>query len=377
MPINSKPGQILILFLTLMSFCLLLSTALISLKGAAYRDSRQTVDAKEAHYLAEAGLDKGFLAYKSSQTYTGETFSLGNGSVQVTIANGATANEKIINSIATVADKTRRLRAKLSTTQSGTAIAFSYALQAGSGGFSIGNNSIINGNVYSNQNISGGNNSVISGDAYAVGTITGVTVQGQRLTGQPVQPLPAFDQNFWRGKAQEGGTINGNYSPVNNSTLGPLYIAGNLSFGNQVNVTITGPVYVTGEITFGNQPVLTVSDSLGSSGTMLISERNVFLGNGITVTNNQQNGYLLMVSTLIGGTAISIGNSALAINAPLYAPYGTLSIGNNARAIAFAAYQVITGTGAIITYDEGLALATYSGGPGGTWTFQKGSLQEY
>lgn len=373
---TQRSGQILIFFLTTMIIGLLLATSLLSLEAAAFRSSKNIAKGKEAYYLAEAGIDKGHYQFKNDSNYTGESLALGNGNLTIAVTPGATANEKILSAVATIDGKSRRLRVKLGTSPEGVAVSFRYALQSGTDGFTLGNNSQVNGNVYSNGNITGGNGSVITGDAYAVGTITGVTVNGQKKTGQPAEPLPTFDAAFWKQKAQEGGTITGDYTPENNSTIGPIYITGDLIIGNNVSLTVQGPVYASGKITFGNEPTLTVDNSLGNHGVMLIAEGPISFGNKIYINKNQGGGYLLIGSTSTS-TAMSIGNNAGSVNAPLYAPNGKIDIGNSAQAVAFTGNQVVTGNGAIVDYDEGLASATFSTGPGGTWVIQKGTLQEY
>ncbi len=374
---GQRHGQVLILFLGLTAIGLLLAISALSLQGAVYHNTKRASDIKAATYLAEAGIEKGFLTFQGNSSYTGETLSLGDGSVTVTLTNGASANEKYVIAQATVNGFSRQLRAKLVTSSNSVAVAFSYAMQAGSRGFVMGNGSQINGNVYSNQNVTGGNGSLITGDAYAVGTVSGVTVNGQKRTSQPAQALPTFNASFWKTKAQEGGTITGNYTPTNGSIIGPLYVTGNLTITNGIRLTVRGPVYVSGSIIFGNGPIIQADNSLGSESSMLVTEQKVTLGNSITLNNNTRGGYLLIATTSSATDAINIGNSSDNINGPLYAPNGTISIGNNAHAVAFTGAGITTGNNTILTYDEGLASTSFSTGPGGGWTLQKGSLQEY
>ncbi len=375
---TSKRGYILLLFLTVMAIGLILASSILVLQANVYRAAKHQSDGKDATYLAEAGIDKAYQTFTTNTSYSGETFSLNGQNVTTSIQPGATANEKFIVASSTVNGTFRQYRAKLVASSSGVAVAFNYAMQAGTSGFDIGNNSILNGSVYSNGNITGGNGSRINGGAKAVGTISSpnpLVSPGPKLSGQPLEPLPVFDAAFWKAKAQEGGTITGDYTPADNSTLGPKYITGNLTFGNNVRVTISGPIYVDGSISFGNSPVLTADGSLGSQGSMLVTEQSLSLGNSITINNNNNGGYLLLATVSTDG--ISIGNGATAINGPLYAPNGTISVGNNARAVAFTGKGISTGNGTIVTYDEGLADASFGTGATGGWTLQKGSFQEF
>lgn len=374
---SKRSGHILLLFLTVMAIGLLFASSILVLQANVYRAAKRTAHSRTAGYFAEAGVDKAFRSFINDTNYTGETMTLDGEAVTVSVEPGNTANEKYLVGAATINGVMRRYRMKLVTSSTGVAVAFNYAMQAGANGFIVGNNSTINGSVYSNGNITGGSNSRIVGNATAVGTISSVTVTGTKKTGASAQPLPPFDAAFWKTKAQEGGTINGNYTPATGTTLGPKYITGNLVLGNSVQITISGPVYVQGVIQFGNNPILTADDELGQQGSMLITEQALQLGNNITTNNNGQGGYLLLVTTSASG--IQIGNNATAIRGPLYAPNGTLQIGNNARAVAFTAKLIQTGNNTIVDFDEGLADATFSdgSGPSGGWVAEQGSFQEY
>ncbi len=374
---RAQKGQVLILVLTLLAMGVLLATSLLSLQSRVYRQSKQLFSRQQAIYLAEAGLDIGTSEYNKSASYTGGTVSLAGGTVTISITAGSIANEKSLVSTATYNKITKQLKAKLTAQSNGTAVAFHFALQSGSKGFSVGNGSQISGNVYSNQNINGSPGSSITGDASAVGTISGITVSGQKKTGQPVEPLPTFDNAFWKQKALEGTTVTGPYTPANNSSIGPLYVNGDLNIGQSTSIRIAGAVYATGKITFGNGPTLTVDNSLGNNGTMLIAEKEISFGNAITVTNNNQGGWLLMVSLSTSDSAIAIKNNAVSINAPLYALNGKINIANNAHAVAFAAAGVVIGNNTVVTYDQGLANASFSSGPSGGWLIQRGSLYGY
>lgn len=360
-----------------MAIGLLLATSVLAFQGSVVRSVKNGIAKQELVYLAEAGLDKGLQALHGSSTYAGETLTLDGATIEVAVTTGANSNERIISSIATRNGKTYRLRVKAVASSDATAVAFSYGLQVGDGGLSVGNNAQIIGSVYSNQNISGGNNSVITGDALAVGTITNVTVNGQRLTGQPIEPLPIFDQNFWRAKAQEGGTIAGPYTPANGESIGPVYINGNLTFETNRTVVISGPVYVSGQITFRSGATVQIANTLGQSGAMLITEQKLVIGNSWNGVANDQGGYLLVVTTSSADDAVSISNNLSGGLAPFYAPNGGIIVGNNLNAVALTARKLTTGNNLVLTYDEGLANATFTTGPGGAWVFQKGTYQEY
>lgn len=371
---NSRHGQVFIFFLMLTTVSLLLVVSLLTLQSRVYHNATNIKRGVDAANLADAGLDQALAKFRASPSFTGETVSIGNGSFTTSITSGATSNERYINVSATVQGITRKAKVKISTSPNGTAVAFNYAMQTGTNGFTFGNNAQLIGSAYSNGAITGSAGSIITGDAYAVTTITGVTVQGTKYTNQQPEPLPPFDASFWKSKAQEGGTYTGNLTPANGSSIGPLFITGNLTLGNNINITIKGPVYVQGSIVLGNAPVLTADNSLGSAGSMLVTEQAINLGNTITINNNASGGYLLLASTSTSG--ITIGNNAVAINGPVYAPNGNITLGNNTRGVAFTAKGIVLGNNAIIEYEEGLANAGFGHGPAGTWVVSKGTYQE-
>lgn len=370
-----RSGDIMIFFLGTMVLTLLFITGALRLQGTTLRNANKINFRQDATYLAEAGLDKALESYKTNTSYTGETFGLGNGTVVTTLTTGSTANEKVVTATATVYGTSRRVRAKIATQPNDVAVAFRYAMQAGTGGIIIGNNTQINGNLYSNENITGSSNAVVTGSASAVGTITNVTVSGQKKTGQAAQTMPAFDQAFWKAKAQAGQTITGAYTPTSGTKIGPAYINGSLTIGT--NILLTGPVYVSGAINFNNGAQISVDNTLGSDGAMLISESALTVGNNSQFFNNSSGGYLLLVSTDSSDTAITVGNSNAGQSTPLYAPNGGIVFGNSAHIVAVSGRKINFGNNTVVNYDSGLASAEFSSGPGGTWNVQKGSYQEY
>jgi len=52
-----------------------------------------------------------------------------------------------------------------------------------------------------------------------------------------------------------------------------------------------------------------------------------------------------------------------------------LQINSNGTIVAMAANKLVLNSNATLTYDEGLASAQFSGGPGGSWQIRKGSYQ--
>ena len=270
----------------------------------------------------------------------------------------------------------------------------------------MGNNSIINGNIYSNGTIVGANGAQINGDGTSAGsggkiekvTVTGTakahiikdctvngdayyvaktncTVDGTSFPGSSdpsAQNLPIGDDqiNAWRDQAAAGEIYDGSMTINSSGTLGPIKINGSLSVGNSVTLTLMGTVWVTGAVSFGNYVNVVLDPSYGSGSEVFGAHGAISLGNSAVFTPADEDGYIMLLSEY-NGTAISIGNSADAVI--LYARNGTISVGNNIELKSVTANQIVLGNGAILNYEEGLADASFTSGPGGSWVFSPGT----
>ena len=274
-----------------------------------------------ATQLAESGIQKTLYCLNATSgtncggtygnTYVGETnISIGSGSFTTTLSGSGTT--RTITSVGTSSANFKQTAIVDVTTIPPTDnTTFSYALQSGNGGAHLDNNSSISGTIYSSGTIDcQSTNAVITGDAYvslsggkidsckvsydghadrilnskvlrdayfknSPADISGTTVSGTKYpnsTTPTTIALPSFDLDFWRNSAQAGGTISGNYTPANNSNLGPIKINGDLTMDNNINVTIKGPVWVTGNITTGNNVSFTLDSAFGGYSTTILAD---------------------------------------------------------------------------------------------------------
>lgn len=170
--IKKESGQILIL--VFIALGVVLFSVLFIIGGAQlyFQNALYSVNAEKATALAEAGIDKALASLnKTGGSYNGETETpLGEGSYSVTVANKDAAT-KILQVTGYIPSKSnpkvkRTINIQIS---SGSGISFVYGILVGNGGILMGNDSRINGSVYSHGNISGGNNEIITGDAYVAG----------------------------------------------------------------------------------------------------------------------------------------------------------------------------------------------------------------
>lgn len=237
----------------------------------------------------------------------------------------------------------------------------------------------INGSAYAEQ-MSG---CTIQGNAHYT-TINTCSVTGTSYPGTPPQssqdfPITQDQITDWETTATEGGVYNGNYTVLGTATIGPLKINGDLVVTNNASLYLTGPVWVNGNITFSNNAQVRVDSSLGANGSVIIADNpsSPSTSGLISVSNNTVLGgngsagsYLLLISTKTG-TAISLSNNTS--GTIFYAQNGTISVSNNAGALQLSGYGISISNNATVTYQTGIQNASFSNGPGGSWTFKAGS----
>lgn len=383
-------GQILVIAIIFLAVVLILSASLFQRVAGFLRFGANATLREQATVAAEAGVERAL--WQLNQTaggYSGETnTAIGStATFTVTITN-KTSNLKTITSTGYVPDGTNpkaKRTIKVDASISSESISFSYAVQVGTGGVTMSNSATINGSVYSNKvdgatkSIQGYNSSVITGDAWAVGTISTPDpwVQGTKHQNQPPSVMPTVDYQFWKDAAAAGGTLTCpcNYSVGDQVSLGPKKLIGDLTVTNFAVVTLTGPLWVTGKVTASNNGKIKLADSFGSNGTVLVTD------NIITVSNNgifepttaNPKGYILVVTTATDNNAIIISNQGA--NATFYALDGGASLSNQANVTALVANTLTMANSASLTYDQGLASAQFSGGPGGSWQIKKGTYR--
>lgn len=250
--------------------------------------------------------------------------------------------------------------------------------------FTGGNSAAVNGDLRANtiQNVT------INGDAYYQ-SISGSTVNGISNPGSPdpapeAFPISQANIDAWKQEAEAGldygSLVYGNSCTV---SLGPGKLTGNLTLGNSCTVTVTSPFWITGNIVAGNSLTMKLPTSLGlGSGVVLVDGTSV-IGNGCEnfacgfKGSGSDGSYLMLLSTYdtaaTGTPAITAGNSSF--SGIFYAPKGSVSLGNSASFKEISAWKIITGNGAILSYEQGLSQTFFSAGPTGSFSVVKGSYQ--
>lgn len=372
-------GSILVLILVL-SFALTLTTT-VMVNSIYIQRSYQNIAAMS---YAEAAIEKTMWELNSATAPTCDpSCSFGSDAdVDLTITD-IDSDNKEITATAYVPSKTnyktkKIVKIKVSATPDTFGIAFNYAIQAGAGGIDIRNSSEVEGNLYSNGNITVANPAHVKqpGDAWAVGTISDPSnrIDGTKTPGAPSVPLPQIDLQAWKDLASSGGTIAGDYSPANSGSftdLGPKEITGNVSMstsGQKIN--LLGPLYIHGNLTISGGD-WKLDDSMESNGTIVLVDGIISVSGSAKFSKNTNGQYILFVSTNTANTyanpAISFTGSADVKSAAFYAYNGSMKFSGSGEIIAMTGQTLYIDGNGEIEYKSGLASANFAGGPGGIW----------
>lgn len=354
------------------------------------------------YYAAESGAEDAIYRFVTGkQIVTGET--VGTGSATGTITIATVGNQKTIT-VDGVSGAIHRL-VSIDLRQEASPVGFSYGVQVGDAGLSLGDGSKIIGDVFSNGNILGAGETKstitgtaqaaassriedvkvgvnayadtlkdcrIQGNAFYVSSITNCTVAtSTSQMSQEIAPIgfPIAESQIddWKADAAAGGT-QGTTAIGSNQTisLGPRKINGSLSIGNGNVITVNGTVWVAGSVSFGNSNLLKLSSGYGANGGVFIADGPIDFGNNISLQGSGETGsYLMIISTYGPAGAIDIGNSAS--SSILYAPNGIIDIGNGLSLREATGRGLEVGNNASVAYEAGLLNLNFTSGPTASW----------
>ncbi len=432
-------GQVLLIAAMIMALVSAYAVVVIDKSVHATKLNKAINDNSQALWFAEAGANKAVWCLNQTvgtncggtfgSGYVGESnINMGNGTFTTTVSGTSTL--KTVTSVGTTpGGETKTVKIQTSTApQTVTQSGFDFAVQATGGGVGLSNNAEVqNGPLYSAADVTCSNNAETERDVYVsrVGgkidncdnirdayadrvlnsqvnrdayyknnpaDISGSTVTGTKHPNSSTpapRALPSFDFNFWHQAAEAGGTISGNYTAPNGSTIGPKKINGNLTI-DSTTVTITGPVWVLGNVLLTNNSVLKLSTAFGPASGLILADKPSDMANSgtITISNNavlERSGidgsYIMFVSTNTktsdSSPAINVANNV--DGGVFYAPNGSVTINNNGNAMAAAGYRVFLNNNATINYDSaGVTPAnmTVASTAAGTWRKVKGTRSE-
>jgi hypothetical protein len=404
---RNKGAAMLVSVVFFLFIMLAIISGLVTPTVRGLRNANNSIQSKQSMALSESGLEDAYYRLKNNKPIGSSVLlELNNATASTTITDSG-YNEKTISALGDVNSRQRKNRLILAA---GEGVSFNYGIQAGTGGFSIGNATVY-GNVYSNGTIVGANGALITGSAVSAGSAglidnvdvgqlgagdaTAHTVRNSAVAGSlycqsgsgnnkvcntslsdpaPVDmPITQAKIDEWKAHAEEGGTVAGDMTISTPTTLGPKKIGGNLAI--ESDLTITGTIYVTGNITTNNGAHISLISSYGSTGGIIITDGRVNLSNNVEFYGSGTPGtYVLLITTSTcptgcsGANALEIMNNVGAIL--VNAQYGTVHLNNNVELNEVVGNRIVLDNNAEVHYLSGLASSSFSSGPSGGWNIQ-------
>lgn len=410
---NSQEGfaafYVVIIILIIMTGIVLSLTFLVLNQQKILSNSLKSYQSFSA---AEAGIEDALLRLTKGMSWLSlYNLTLGTSSSTVEISD-IMGGTRTITSTGNVNDRIRKVQVVFSIESD--QISFYYGAQVGDGGMVMGNVSQVQGNVFSNGNISGGNganitNSVmIAGngnklenvdvgedatvhtciDSIVEGTLTYVSEGGgspnnctcssppcEEVKSRPNQidpislPITPTQINNWKAAAIAGGPPIGTKIISGTVSLGPIEIIGDLKVNGGATLKITGTIYVTGNILFDTNSKVQLDSSYGSLSGIIIADGTIIVENGTQIIGSgQPSSYVLILSDKsdVINPVVDVRNNALG-DTVFYANNGLIYLKNGMRAREVTAKKVQIENTAIIQYESGLENANFSSGPYGSW----------
>jgi len=408
---QQKGAALLLSIILILSVSLIIGLGLSFLSFNSLANVQHRIKSAQSYYAAEAGLEDSLLRLKNGLNYLDlNTLTVGDSTIDIEIS-GLIGGSRTIIATADTDSRIRKVSAIL--TINTDQVSFFYGAQAGDGGVLMGNNSRIEGNVFSNGSVvaSGGGSGDITDSVTISGNgnkIDGITVGGDvyvhtcansnitgdlnYVSGGGVQnctygslvdmgpneilpadlPIPLEKIVEWKNESINGGTITGDYILDGGETesMGPIQITGNMNLDNNSTISITGLIYVQGNLTVDNNSILELDNSYGALSGIIVVDGRIIIQNGAVLQGSGVEGsYLLLLSTNnsidIGMPAVSVKNNAA--GAIFYASNGLIHLGNNINIREATGYMLSLDNNAVVSYESGLQNANFTSGPGGSW----------
>ena len=230
-------------------------------------------------------------------------------------------------------------------------------------------------------------NSNIGQDAYYQ-YIENTTVGKTKYPGSPDPstkdlPISYAQIQKWEAAAEAGGIIEGNHTPPNGSSLGPIKINGNLTFPSGGTVTIEGPVWATGKIIAENNVIIKLKQGL-TSGYSIIADNpsdqdnfgQIKFNNNVITQDGSGGGKLLFIAT---NKSLSLDDPAIWLynnvnkdlaQSIIFSLQGLIKVENNAKFVEITGYAIYLANNSEIVYEQGLINSSFSSGPSGGWSIE-------
>lgn len=201
----------------------------------------------------------------------------------------------------------------------------------------------------------------------------------------PLQNMPVSESNInsWKQEAAIDGIYTGDLIVNNDMSYGPKKIQGNLILkSNNKTLTVTGTIYITGYIDVDNGSTIRCAASYGTDGCVVVADGWIHIkNNGAFEGSGQTGSYLMLLSAspcdgsqsrpdcTDHNAAVDLHNNA--VGAIFYANDGLIFIHNGVEVSELTAKKIHLEQNAIVRYEQGLASASFSGGPSGGWKIEK------
>lgn len=198
--LKDNSGQTMIISIIFFLFIsLTIVLGIVSPVLQQFNNSNKILSSKSSYYLAESGVEDAFYRIKTAkQLSASETLVLGSSAVTTTITDLGNNTKQII-ALGDTLNFERKIDAIV---EAADGASFSYGVQVGTGGFTMSNNSGVNGSVYANGNITGSNGSFITGTAIAANQSTQTIDQENDPGSSPANSIKFADVSASQDSAQ-------------------------------------------------------------------------------------------------------------------------------------------------------------------------------
>src|SRR3989344_1883742 len=187
---NQKGFALLLSTIIILGGSLILAGGFLVLASTEIKISQTKLKSLQSYYASEAGLEDAIYRVKNAMQYQ-SSYNLNVGQNQTTINVNATTASATIESQGSAENRIRKTQTVFDLPT--TTVGFSYGSQIGDGGLIMGQNSRVNGSVYSNGSITGASGARITGSAWVA--------QGT---------APSVDQSWETANSDYGvGTVSG------------------------------------------------------------------------------------------------------------------------------------------------------------------------
>lgn len=375
--------------------------------------SRRTFEREQAHWIAEAGVQKAVWCLSSDEAagvcggaagldYPGESFAFAGGSAATTVVGAGTERE-----IRSTAEFRASSQGIVTFARNVIETSITLAIQGGEQGTRIGNSAVISGDIHLNGSLWCGNTARIEGDVTlalggemdgcdVTGDVRARTIRNSEVGGdafyqtisntavagtlypnsvdpeQTGYPIAQEMIDRWREEAEAGGVIAGDATlSATSSVIGPVLITGNLVIGSNADVTVRGIVYVEGTVTINIGARVSLDPSFLDRSGVILSGGNAHVYNNVVFNGSGTPGSFVLLMSLSpsqdpANPAIQLENNAE--NAVFYARNGLVYLSQNAMVNGVVGAGLELANNATAIYRTALSEATFISDPGFTYT---------